>query len=193
MASQDFSPEESLLLIKNMIDKTRKGFSNQSGYFLLWGWCTMLALLGQFVLKHFFHWRHHYMVWLITIVCAIITIVWVGRDRRKRAVRTYVKDSMVYLWTGLGITFFIFSLLFIKLGWFNCYPFYMTLYGVGTFVSGKILQFNPLVIGGIGCWILAAIAIWFSMDAQMLFAAASILISYIIPGHLIQLKYRNQS
>ncbi|MEO6647588.1 MAG: hypothetical protein ABIN89_14460 [Chitinophagaceae bacterium] len=121
-----------------------------------------------------------------------ITIYWTIREDREKKATTYVKESMRYLWTGLGITFFIFCLIFVKLGWWNCYPFYITLYGVGTFVSGKILQFKPLVWGGIISWILAAVSVWFHNDVHILFAAVSILVSYIIPGHLLKFRYRTQ-
>lgn len=192
MSSDNFTPEESIRLIKSMIDKTRQNFSDQSHYFLLWGWSTLLALLGQFILKHIFNSPYHYMVWWVTIVCGIISAIWGRRDRRNMEVKTYVKENMGFLWTGLGITFFTFCLIFIKIGWNNCYPFFITLYGTGTFVSGKILQFKPLITVGIICWILAAISVWFNLDEQMLFAASAILISYIIPGHLLKQKYHRQ-
>jgi hypothetical protein len=92
---------------------------------------------------------------------------------------------MAYLWTGIGISIFVLSLLFIVVGYQYCFPFFMLFYGLGTFVSGKILQFTPFVVGGMVSWGLAAISIWFSFDYQTLFAAASILFSYIIPGYLI--------
>ncbi|MEJ7737676.1 MAG: hypothetical protein WKF97_09640 [Chitinophagaceae bacterium] len=191
MTNETFSAEESLQLIRNMIEKTRQGFSGSSHYFLIWGWATLLALLGQFVLKAIFKNPYHYHVWWISVLCFVITMLLQRNERRRLKVKTYVGEGMGYLWTGLGITFFVFCLLFFRLGWQNCYPFFITLYGVGTYVSGKILQFQPLVWGGIICWMLAAIAVWFSMDEQMLFAAGAILISYIIPGHLLRIKYHH--
>lgn len=186
MADQPLSPQESLRLIENMIQKTRKEISYQSPYFLLWGWCTLLASLGQFVLKVFVGYRHHYIVWLITIPCVLLTILFARREFRRSKVVTYIGENMGVLWMGVGISFFVLSMLFFRIGWHNCYPFYMILYGLGSFVSGKILQFRPFIYGGIISWILAAVAIWFSFDYQALFAAAAILFSYIIPGHLIR-------
>ena len=189
MSTDNFSAEESLRLIQNMIDKTRVRFSDKSHYFLLWGWGTFLALLGQFVLKSVLEISYHYQVWWITIVCLAITIFWLRQDNQKERTKTYMSESMNYVWTGLGITFFVLTLIFFKLGWQNCYPFFITLYGVGTYVSGRILKFPPFVWGGAASWILAATSVWFNMDAQILFAASAILISYIIPGHLLRMKY----
>ena len=83
------------------------------------------------------------------------------------------------------MSIFVLSLLFIVVGYQYCFPFFILFYGLGAFVSGKLLQFKPLVAGGIVSWCLSAISIWVDFDHQALFAAASILFSYIIPGYLI--------
>jgi len=186
MATDNFSAEDSLRVIQQMIDRSRRNIYYQSPYFLLWGWSTLFACVGQFLLKTVFNYPHHYIVWLITIPCAVITIIYAARKARTRKVKTYVDESMNFLWTGTGISFFVLSLVFVKIGWFFCYPFYMILYGLGAFVSGRLLQFKPFIVGGIISWILAAVAIWFGFDQQTLFAAAAILFSYIIPGHMIR-------
>ena len=68
------------------------------------------------------------------------------------------------------------------------YPLIMVIYGIGTWVSGGILKFAPLIIGGVICWILAGMAFYFPFNIQLLLLAMSILLSYIIPGHLLKFK-----
>lgn len=186
MSTENLSAKESLQLIQSMIDKTRRNISRQSQYFLLWGWCAFAACLGQYFLGSVLRYRHHYLVWLITIPCAVITIILAARDKKKTRVTTYVDDNMEMLWSGTGISFFVISMIFVKIGWYYCYPFYIALYGLGSFVSGRILQFKPLLIGGIINWIIAMVAVWFSFEYQSLFAALALLFSYIIPGHLFR-------
>lgn len=159
-------------------------------YFLLWGWITFIAILSQFGLKVVFHYERHYLVWLITIPTAIITIIYSIRHHKSGTVKTYVGESMSFLWTGIGISFFILSLIitYIDGGWMNAWPFFIIFYGLGTFVSGKILRFTPLVIGGIVNWGLSILSVYVPFDYQLLLAAAAILTSYIIPGHLLALK-----
>jgi hypothetical protein len=105
-------------------------------------------------------------------------------------VKTYVGESMSYVWTGIGISFFVLSFIITntKGGWINAWPFFILFYGLGTFVSGKILKFAPLVIGGVFNWLLAIASIYVDFDYQLLIAAAAILTSYIIPGHLLGLN-----
>jgi len=192
MAEENFSPEESLKLIQAMIAKTRKDFGDNSSYFLLWGWITFIAFTGQFILKNVLDYPKHYLVWWL-IVPGIIISAYLGfKDQKTQKASTYIGDSMKHLWTGMGISFFVLSMLFTRMGWQNnIFPFFMLLYGLGTFISGRLLQFTPLVIGGITAWALAITATYFDYDYQMLFGAAAILFSYIIPAHILRKKNKS--
>jgi hypothetical protein len=189
MNEENFSPEQSLQLIRTMISKTRQDLSDNSIYFLVWGWITLVACTGQFVLKHILQYEKHYLVWLLILVGIFFSVYRGFREGRQRKTRTYVGDSMKYLWTGMGVSFFVLSMILSKLGWGTVvFPFFILLYGLGTFVSGSILCFRPFIIGGIIAWALAAGAAWVEYDYQMLFASAAILFSYIIPAYLLRRK-----
>ena len=183
----NLSPLQSLQLIQSMIDKTKDNLSENRFYFLLWGWLTFAAFIGQFLLKVAFAYRHHYIVWLVVVVGVLASVVHGRRRGRATGVRTYMGDSMRILWTGMGISFFVLSVIisYSDEGWGYSYPFFILLYGLGTFVSGQLLHFRPLVIGGIINWCLACAAPFFHFDYQLLFAAAAIVCSYIIPGYLL--------
>jgi hypothetical protein len=189
MPEEHFSPEESLKLIQTMIVKTRKDLGDNSIHFLLWGWITFIAFTGQFILKHLCMYEKHYLIWLL-VIPGMIAAGYLGMKQKKiQKVDTYIGDSMKYLWMGMGISFFVLSMIFSRMGWENnIYPFFMLLYGLGTFISGKFLQFTPFVAGGIAAWLLAVVATYFEYDYQMLFAAAAILFSYIIPAYLLRRK-----
>lgn len=186
----NLSPQESLLLIQSMIEKAKSNIGRNRFYFLLWGWYTFFAIISQFILKVVFHYGRHYLVWWGVLPAAVITIVYTAKQNKSRRVRTYIGESMASLWTGVGISFFVLSVIISssKQGWMFSYPFFILLYGLGTFISGRILKFTPLVVGGIANWLLACIAAFVHYDYQMLLAATAILISYIIPGHLLKAK-----
>lgn len=185
---ENFSPQQSLQLIQSMIDKTKVSISENRFYFLFWGWLVFGAVLTQFLLKVVFLYEHHYLVWILTIPAVIITIVYSSRRHKSHTVKTYIGESMGYLWTGIGISFFVLSMIISNSpgGWSNGYPFFILFYGLGTFISGKLLQFTPLVAGGIFNWALAIACVFVPFDYQLLMAAAAILTSYIIPGYLIK-------
>jgi hypothetical protein len=192
MQEENFSPEESLKLIQTMIAKTRKDFGDNSSHFLLWGWISFIAFTGQYFLKNIVQYPKHYLVWWLIIPGVIISAYLGIKEKKGQKASTYVGDSMKHLWTGMGISFFVLSMLFTKMGWNNnIFPFFMLLYGLGTFISGRLIQFTPLVAGGIIAWILAIAATYFEYDYQMLFGAAAILFSYIIPAHMLRIKNKS--
>jgi hypothetical protein len=189
MEKEQLSPAESLALIQSMIEKARNKMYSNSVYFLLWGWVTLVACIGQYVLKAWLQYPHHYLTWLLMLPTAVISMYIGMRQYKKRQTTSFVDDAMNYLWTGMGITFFVLSMLFVKLGWgFSVFPFFMMLYGLGTFVSGRLLRFAPLVVGGIMSWALSIVAIYVSYDHQLLCGAAAILVSYIVPAHILRKK-----
>ncbi len=189
MADEKFSPEQSLRLIQSMIDKTKQGISDKSIHYLVWGWLTLIACTGQFILKHIYEYPKHYYVWWLIVPGVIFSIYNGMREGKKTKVTTYIGDSMKYLWIGMGITYFVLSMILSKTGWGTMvFPFYIMLYGLGTFVSGSIIKFRPLVIGGIIAFGLAVGAAYVEYDYQMLFGAAAIFISYIIPAYMLRSK-----
>ena len=189
MADEKFSPEQSLLLIQSMISKTKQNMSDNSIYFLIWGWLTFIAFIGQFILKHILQYEKHYMVWLVVIIGIIFSIYQGKRNEKKVRAKSWVDENMSHLWLGMGISFFVLSMIITRMGWgTEMYPFFIMMYGLGTFVSGNFLQFKPLIIGGIIAWVLAIGSTWVDYDYQMLFAAAAILFSYIIPAYLLRRK-----
>jgi hypothetical protein len=189
MAEASLSPHESLQLIQSMIAKTRKDMGDNSLHFLLWGWITFTCCIGQFILKNLLGYEKHYLVWLLVFPTAIVSAIIGIKESKRRASTTYIGDSMKYLWTGMGISYFVLSMILSRMGWgISIFPFFILLYGLGTFVSGKFLQFKPLVFGGLIAWALAVTSTFFNYDYQMLFGATSILVSYIIPAYMLRSK-----
>lgn len=189
MQQESFSASDSLKVIQSMIEKSKENISDQSHYFLLWGWAAFIGFTGQYILKVILQNPYHYHIWWISAVCFIITIAFNIKQSKVYKATTYTEDSMGNLWFGVSIAFMVCCVIFTKVGWQNCYPFFMVLYGTGTFISGRLLRFRPLVLGGLASFILGAASVWVSNDDQILFGAGAILFSYIIPGHLLYNKY----
>ena len=191
MTNENFTPEQSLQLIRSMISKTKQNMSDNSIYFLVWGWLTFIACTGQFVLKNILRYEKHYLVWTVVFIGIAFSIYQSRREKAIIKAKTYVDDSMKHLWAGMAISFFVLGMILTRLGWGTViFPFFIMLYGLGTFVSGNFIQFKPLIVGGIIGWALAIGSTFVNYDYQMLFGAGAILISYIIPAHM--LRYRNK-
>jgi len=194
MNQENFSPEQSLRLIRNMISRTREDISSNAAYFLIWGWLTFICCVGQFILKRIMHYEQHYLVWWLVLFGVVYTVIYSMKKNKGARVKTYVGDSMKYLWIGMGISYFVLSFILSSIGWnTNVFPFFIMLYGLGTFVSGYFIRFRPLIIGGEIAWGLAIGSTFVEYDFQILCAAAAILASYIIPAYLLRVQEKNSS
>ncbi len=194
MEEEKFLPEDSLQLIQTMIDKVKNTVADRSFYFLLWGWLVFIASLLQYVLKVVVKYSNHGAAWNLMFIGIIVSVFRGVKGGKRRTVTTYIDDSLRYVWMSIFITQLLFVFVFMRRGdWENCYTFYMLLYAIGCFITGRIIKFSPLVWGAIGCWFLAILSTFASFDYNILLSALAILISYIIPGHLLRLNYRKKS
>src|SRR3982750_4263282 len=101
MSEENLSPSESLRLIQSMIDKTKQDISNNAIYFLVWGWISFIACTGQFILKHIYNYPKHYYVWWLVIPGIVFSIYYGSKEDKSKKVKTYVGDSIRYLWIGM--------------------------------------------------------------------------------------------
>jgi hypothetical protein len=189
---KEFTAQESFQLIQSMIDKTKLNFAESSSHFLIWGWLAFTICIAQYILLVGMHSEHHFYVWFFIWIGVFMEVITSLRNKKKAKVHTYVGDSMKYLWTGLGITFFVTAVLCGINHWINSFPLFIILYGIGTFVSGSILQFTPFKIGGVLCWCIALVAATLAYEWQILLTSVALLVSYIIPGHLLRNQYQQK-
>jgi Flp pilus assembly protein TadB len=55
------------------------------------------------------------------------------------------------------------------------------------------MRFSPLKVGGISCWALAVISVFILPAYTLLLLAAAVAIAWIVPGYLLQTKYKQQN
>lgn len=190
MQDEHFSPQESLLIIQTMIDKAKNTVADNSFYFLLWGWLVFAASLLQFILKVIIQFPYHYAAWSLMLVGGVVSVFHSVKENRNKKVKTYIEEVLNYLWIGIVISYILLVIIFSRTGWHNSFPFYMMMYAIGSYVTGRALKFSPLVWGAMGSWILAIVSTFTSYDVNILLGALAILVSYIIPGYLLRNKYR---
>ncbi len=70
-------------------------------------------------------------------------------------------------------------------------PYIMVLAGLPTFISGIILKFRPLVIGGICFWIIAIIMSFAGPEIFPLGMPVAVVAGYLIPGYMLKNKVRH--
>ena len=188
-----FNEQESLALINRMIKSAQQGVSDNGFYFLLWGWLVFTAALSCWTLIHIFPTELNWLPWAILMPAGgIVSAIYGWKVERKKKVKTYADGVMDYLAGGFLIALFCLLFAFTqKFGWTVTYPFIMLLYGFWLFVSGGVLKFRPLIIGGVINFCCAIGSLWVNSYHIILLLAFAVLAGYIIPGHLLKQKYRN--
>src|SRR5580693_5020712 len=109
MEEESLSPQESLVLIQSMIDKTKASVADNSFYFLLWGWLVFIASIGQYVLKVVFNSPWHPIVWSINILGLALSVYHGIKEEKKRRVKNYVDESLGHLWIAIIAAYVLFG------------------------------------------------------------------------------------
>lgn len=177
---------ESLQIIDEMIAQAKNNFDKSgSFYFLLWGWVVMIANLAHYLLARFTSYEYPFVVWMLTIPAGFAA-AWYGmRTKNKATAKTHLSRLYGEVWTGVGICI-ILSLIFMPKLNFNHGAVIMMLAGIGTYMSGRMLKFKPLVVGAIALWIASVVCFNLPETDQYLVGAIGILAGYLIPGYLLK-------
>lgn len=188
-----FSHAESLELIESMINRAKDRFNEDGFLYLLWGWVVLLCSVAEFILLQI-HFKQHYLVWSLTWAAAIFQLFFLRRKRQRQTVRTYTDDIVKYVWLTFIISMFLAAVLIGFIQGKEYYklvdPLFLVLYGMPTFLSGVILRFKPLMVGGIGCWVLSVLCTVIPVEFQLLLVSVAMVIAWIIPGYLLRMKFR---
>ena len=192
------TPQESLQLIESMINRAKDKFAENGQLYLLWGWMVFACSLLQFILLHFFHSPYHYTVWMLSWVLAVYQIWYMRKTKGKQKVRTYTDYIISYVWLTFIIVIFLIAYLIGRLTTGEYYshinPIVLAMYGMPVFLSGIILRFRPLIIGGIGCWILCILTTFITnYEYQFLMIPLAMIIAWIIPGYLLRARYKEEN
>lgn len=192
--NQDFSAEQSLQVIQSMIQKAKQEVANNSFYFLLWGWLIFITAILNFVLMKFTNISQPYMVWNLMWIGVIASIVKGIRMGRSEKVKTYLGETMKYFGISMAIIYCSLAFIFGEYDlWHYSFPVYILIYAAACFFMGSMMQFPVLKWAGLLCLPIMIISVYMKYEWQLLMLALAILISYIIPGHILSAKEKTQN
>lgn len=182
---QTLSPRESLDLIADAIAKTREDLRGNGFGFLLWGWLIAIASFAFFYLKEYTSFQFYFIPFpILSAIGIALTVIWL-RKRNTRATLSYTTYFMNKLWIVLGICFLVVVFINVSQGEI---PFTYTLIiaGIGTLVSGWVMKFRPLVIGGILLLAAAIGSVYVVDEYKPLLHGIAIVAGYLIPGYILK-------
>ncbi|OQX80269.1 MAG: hypothetical protein B6D61_02260 [Bacteroidetes bacterium 4484_249] len=190
-----FTEQDSLRVIHEMIENSKAKLKDNGFFYLLWGWLVLIASLSNFFLLKI-EFEQAWLPWPVLMFSGGIVSGIAGyRLGKKAKVRTMLDSSMIYLWYGFLVTLLIILISGSsgKISWSVMDALIIALYGLGTFVSGGILKFKPLIFGGIFSWGIAIVTLFIPDIYCLLMVALSIVVSYLIPGYMLRSRFNNNS
>ena len=192
METTNMSHEESLKIIQQSIANTRHKLSEESPFYLMWGWLALGAGIIQLALLTFTDSYYHWVSWPVLMTAGgIISGVMASKIKKKKKHTSQIDRLMVFIWGGMIIAIVFTLLMAFQIGWNASYLLVIMLYGLGTFISGGALKFKPLIFGGIAAWLLGIVGIlasgWFpDFRSYLILLCASLVVSYLIPGYMLK-------
>jgi len=188
MTDRDFSPQDSLAVISNMIREARQRYEENGAIFMVWGVSIALVAAAQF-----------YLMYLemesasgIPYMALILTGIYTGYYYRKVPVRkgsNPISRIMKLVWSALGINLFILGFgFFFKLG-YNLIPIIMIIQGFGLILSGAAIRSNIFLGAGILTQVVGYLGFFLAPLYQPLLLVVMGIFALFIPGYTL---YRNK-
>jgi hypothetical protein len=208
MQNQPMTEKESLALISDMINKTKDSFHETGFGPIMWGGIITICSLFTFCSIQF-SFKLPFDIWILTLVALVPQIIYSINESKKKGVKTYNDVAMDYTWIAFGVTMFLISTIINTIGsdLQNSIPnymqvrgnfkfsnhttaFYLMLYGIPTFITGGVMKYKPMLIGGILFWVLSLISNFTDSKIDMLLMAFGALAAWFIPGLMLFANFR---
>jgi len=191
MDNQIKNAEESFEIIKTMIENEKVRINENGFVYLFWGWLVIFAALLQYVLMFSGVKQSHY-AWFIMLLGGIFMVFYFRKKHGSPSIPLTGK-VLSYIWIFTGLNIFIFAFLFPITGGNLLLFFILAMLGVATIISGALLRFSWLIIGGVICNILAYVTILTHPVYWGVISIVAIIFADLIPGYMLRAKYRNQN
>lgn len=187
MENKILNEKESLALITEMIQHSQMKLKRGKGLpFLVFGYVTLaVSVLVYYLLVNTANSLYN-LCWLAIPAVGFVLMAML-RKRNTGYARTYLDRIVRNVWWVIGsaIFFVSFSAGFIRI---PVMPILILLLGAGTCITGSVIRFRAVVIGG-AIGIAAFLALFFvSGYYQVLAYGLTVCLMMVIPGHYLNYK-----
>ena len=192
---ESFDEVQSLHVIREMIAVSRKKIRHDGILFIVWGWIGFLNYWIGFYQATVVHTYRvgqlfKYGGIILPLAGFIFTAIYLYRQRNR--VTTYIGISLRYVWSSLVVCMVLINLIqnnvLHKITFEFQHPLFMVLIAFAIVVTGGILRYRLIIIGGIVFGLLAYLSSYLPLRQQLLAEAIGWLIAFIIPGHILYSK-----
>ena len=200
MEEKKFTEKESLELISQMIQATRKNLvKGQGNYFIIYGYTAAILSIIIYTLLYMTHTPWWWAGWFLMFLPVIILLL--KGKRNSPTVVTYTDSMVNKVWQVVGTLFSLtvlvmlaLSLLVGKCDFMLMLPLCLLYASIGTAITGlvireKCLSYTPFAGFVFAIYMLMNYTINNSIDIRWnLYFGLSFVIMMIIPGHVLNNK-----
>ena len=190
--SDPFDENQSFQVIKEMIQISQKKLKNDGVLFILWGWVMFYSGLSGYIVREVLLSRRFEKflgifgkVFGLLVVAYTVYYIW----RQRKRVQTYIGISLRYVWLSMVGCFVLINLILYnvlhQVNFELQHPLFMVMMAFSVMVTGGILRYKPVIIGGILFGIIALISSYFTLSYQLLLESCAWFIAFVIPGHYL--------
>lgn len=185
--NSELTPQESLRLIEGMIGQARRSFSRMSFYFLLWGVLLIAAMVATYLLRYnTTGWQHGAPWGVAGVLGGLISAIHGAREGKREQVSNPMDTTIGWLWGSFVITMLL-LIAFTVTGRADTTIVVTMLTGLPTFITGQIMRFRPLQLGGIIFWVAGGgMMLLNSALATLVLYCTAMVLGYILPGILLK-------
>ncbi|HPR61179.1 MAG TPA: hypothetical protein PLF35_09545 [Prolixibacteraceae bacterium] len=197
--SELFDEKQSLQVIREMIKVSQKQIQSDGILLILWGYAMLLTHLIKYLIEALFLPNRviqilKYADPVLPFLAFVFTLWYFLRQRKQ--VTSYVGQSLWYIWAALFLCLVLTNLILFqtleKVDFTLQHPLFMVVIAFAVVVTGVILRYKLIIVGGAVFGILAFICSLLPLNQQMLLHAIAWLIAILIPGHILHYKSNPQ-
>ena len=191
----NFSHEQSLSLINEMIKRAQNNVRKEKGYAIIFlGYVATAAAIATFVLLYTKHNpRLCFWIWSVMIPAAVVSRFIDRPHNREKLVKTHIDKIGGAVWTGYMISAVVFiAIAFTAAIMYDSQPIYLLItptilimVGMGQFATACIYRSKMWYAVAAVFWIGGIVCAFLYVDMQFLVFAICMILGFIVPGHMM--------
>ena len=173
--SDKFDESQSLQLIQEMLQVSQRKLKKDGVLLILWGWIMTLHYLVIYILgkanpSYQVNRTFKYLVIGFVLFGFAFTLYYILKQRKK--VQTYIGVSLRYVWISMFLSMVLVNLIqnnvLHEINFELQHPIFMIIIAFATVVTGGILRYKLIIIGGIIFAFLGFVSSYLALSDQLL-------------------------
>lgn len=191
MSTQEFTPQQSLQLITQVIEEARARFSENGFSFILWGSLSVIASVGQFILLKMEYYDISYYPYFLMIGGGLVEFIYRSR-RAPQHNRNVIYRAISILWLVIALNVFLIAFGFPWKLQQNLSPLILIFISIGVLITGTSLKDKLVIWAGIELNLAGILCFFIDWEYHALVMAIATFFGILVPGLILRYRHQNR-